>query len=948
MRALFTLLIFFSSFFSLAQINKDSINVRRIVKLFDDFDLEIENNNSNNVDSLEFKLNNIITLIKETEKSIKEENSSNTKYLKRLNHNYLWAQVDIIEFVNVPKGDVKGAQYHFNIIKQKDSDVGAFIAYGEKLLGKTKINAKDIAGGIYHYNRSINLSKNWEDSHYDLIGTLFELLIVYKKYGFDTYFEETLNSIENLISTYKDELSEDLTSLDLDVIANKAWFLAKNGDCKTAINLFKTLDVEALKNIELNTDYNKAAADLYFICGAYEESLEYAQVFYNTDKLLENNNDKNIYFANYYLKTNNIKKATYHFNLIKNEKKTIENYNSNNLNFYSEYYAAIGNYKKAYQFKEKNIQKTDSLRSLKTKTINKITADEIRKDNEILLLENQQKEQELATKKEKQILFLFIIVLIIIFLFVFFYTLQKRKIKSKILQLKLEKSQEIVAYKNLFLENLSHEIRTPISVIIGYQTLLKKHTLEPILIKNYSDKTLKIGNQMISSLNDFLTILKQEKTSFNNKISKESLNGFVKNIVYEHSISATLGNKTIYYKTNINDNFIIDYSFDSINKILNNLITNAIKYSLQNSSIHVSLHLNEKNLCLQVKDEGVGIAKNELESVFDRFYQSKNNLNSGGFGIGLSLVKELTEALKGTIEVSSELNNGTTFNVTLPLELHNVSEYQLEKDAVFYNLAEEIETLEKETPKNLPKILMVDDNLEMLSFLKELFSTDYNCYTAVNGQEGLEKAKKTNFNLIISDLRMPIMDGIMFKNEINKLETYKNIPFIMLTAVDYKNVENLVSIIDLSEYLIKPFNPNELMARITNLLERNLYKKSLHKGESKDSVEFHSQYADLMKKINSIVTNNLNNPNFNVKMLATECGMGEKKLNNVLKSKTGLSSKNIILEIRLLKAYDYIINKKHETLNETVFSVGLNSRAYFNKRFESRFGIKPGELKKKY
>ena len=336
--------------------------------------------------------------------------------------------------------------------------------------------------------------------------------------------------------------------------------------------------------------------------------------------------------------------------------------------------------------------------------------------------------------------------------------------------------------------------------------------------------------------------------------------------------------------------------------------------------------------------------------IFTRFYQTKQNISTGGFGIGLSLLAELVNKLNGVVRVESEINVGSIFYVNLPYELNNFTLHtnSLKKE---FNLI----SIEKHSAENTeetttyPKVLIVDDNLEMIAYLKEIFLDTLECTFAFNGAEALEKIKEHTFDLIISDLRMPLLSGAEFKEALNKIDAQKDIPFIMITAVFYNKLENLKNTLNLNEYLEKPFSKDEILSRVQYILERTLNRKKILNLEpvTQDEVNFDSSSDTLVEKIKECILSNLTNPEFNVTMLSKMCGYEQKKLNQILKSKLGLNLVNIILEVRLLKAYEYIVKSKFPTINEVMYAVGINSRSYFSKKFEERFGLKVGELRKK-
>ena len=402
-----------------------------------------------------------------------------------------------------------------------------------------------------------------------------------------------------------------------------------------------------------------------------------------------------------------------------------------------------------------------------------------------------------------------------------------------------------------------------------------------------------------------------------------------------------------YYKANFKDKVTISFDIESLKAIINNLISNAIKYSNSNTSVFFTFNISESNLIILVKDEGYGIDEEDKEKIFNRFYQTSNNRTIGGFGIGLSLISELVKRLGGTIALESELNKGSLFTVKLPYKLSNFNintspvnnEFKLLTD--FKSFDETSNILE-----NYPKVLIVDDNTEMISYLKEIFYDFVNCTFAFNGKEALAKVNDTDFDLIISDVRMPKMNGFQFKKELNKTSYNKETPFILMSSVSEIKSNKLKTDLGINEYLEKPFTKNEIISRVQFCLERTLNRKKIV-GE-KITTAFDSNSNRLVEQIRECIVSNITNPELNVNMLAETCGYGQKKLNEILKYKLGLSLVNVILEVRLLKAYELIVKNKYTTIKEVMFAVGINSRPYFYKKFNERFGIKIGDLKSKY
>ena len=658
----------------------------------------------------------------------------------------------------------------------------------------------------------------------------------------------------------------------------------------------------------------------------------------------------------YALLANNSKKADAYFKKI--TKIVLNNKNFKRCFVLSRYYASKKEFQKAFLFLE-------SAWFLKNSNDRFIAKNKIDVDQYYIKYNKQLQEiTQLSDSKDEVIsknrslyinttLFIVFISFTIIALLIAIYYVS-RAFRKKIEyqnEVKILSEKTILESKQRFLENMSHEIKTPITSIMGYLTLLQENGLNVEKRKKYTTRAYANTQKMITALNSFLTLLRAEEGKLSiNKKTTLPFNQFIKEIIFNYLPDFEVKKMHFYYKTNAKDSLNINYDLESLEIILNNLISNAIKYSNANKNIYLNIYFSLEGIEIIIRDEGFGIPEEDKEMIFTRFYQTKQNSTTGGFGIGLSLLAELVNKLNGSVRVESEINVGSIFYVNLPYELNNFTLHTNSLKKEFNLISIEKHSAEDtEETTTYPKVLIVDDNLEMIKYLKEIFLDTLECTFAFNGAEALAKIKEQTFDLIISDLRMPLLSGAEFKEALNKIDAQKDIPFIMITAVFYNKLEDLKNTLNLNEYLEKPFSKNEILSRVQYILERTLNRKVILNLEpvTQDEVNFDSSSAALVEKIKECILSNLTNPEFNVTMLSKMCGYEQKKLNQILKSKLGLNLVNIILEVRLLKAYEYIVKSKFPTINEVMYAVGINSRSYFSKKFEERFGLKVGELRKK-
>jgi AraC-like DNA-binding protein/nitrogen-specific signal transduction histidine kinase len=530
--------------------------------------------------------------------------------------------------------------------------------------------------------------------------------------------------------------------------------------------------------------------------------------------------------------------------------------------------------------------------------------------------------------------------LIFLLFLLFLYYKSKKELR---LELELKNVKETTKLKNRFIESLSQDIKTPITIINGYLDLIEKNSIHPAEVVNWTKIGQKNTELLMNKFNSFLSLIKlDEKQKLNESVKTESISKYIEEITNTFSYLASTKNIGLYFKSNTTDDLKVSYNYERIEKILNNLITNAIKFTDSKNNIFIEIKIDKTSLSIIVKDEGIGIAKDEQKLIFDRFYQSKKNKTIGGFGIGLSLVKELTNSLNGMIELDSKEDIGSIFKVNIPLEpIENIDLYLNPLPPEYNELSKIVKTLTTCNNK-FPKILIVEESLEMIAYLKDLLGNFLECHIAHNGREALLQIKEVDFNLIISEYAIPIINGKELKIELNKNEEYEKIPFIMLTAASVKNFTDIKLSLGINDYIVKPFSSNELITRIRGALENNIMLIKIQNNE--DKVEFDSHVTQLLDKINIFVLVNISDTNYNVGDLASDCGYGQKQFGKIIKDKTGMSPVNLILEIRLLKAYELLLNKKYATIMEIIYAVGLTNRSYFNKAFTTRFGIKPKEL----
>ena len=662
--------------------------------------------------------------------------------------------------------------------------------------------------------------------------------------------------------------------------------------CDKAVALFKTITRESY----LSSVYNNIG-NVFIKSNDIEKALQYYMESHKLSVKTENLRD-------IYISARNIAEKN---EMIKNFKVS------------SEYYKTYGDTLQAYYDK--------ILKSKFTEAESKFQVEQ--KDKEIA-------QQELEIAKQKNTRNIIIIAALLVAIFIFM-VLQQRFIKQKRRKLEaenqLQKEQEINELRARFLGNISHEIRTPLTLISGnIQSAMEGVEMNKKTTKHLKS-ALKNTKKVIDDANEILHILKFDKKKQETFLESTDINKFCKRVFLSFDSTAKGKQIDLQFSTALSEGLEVEIDVEKTERILNNLIVNAIKFSSSNSKILFDIHQIDGWLEIVITDFGIGISDDEKEKVFERFYQSKATKSVGGIGIGLALSKEFAELMNGTLTVSSVLNEGSAFKLQLPLRLAKpITEQKVAPKKTI-----------KEISKR-PKVLIVEDNVEMNSFLLEMLEKEYECSVAFDGHEAYEKILEEDFDLITSDVMMPKVDGFELREKVNELEGKKNTPFILITA-KHLEVDKIKGFnLGVHDYIVKPFNKNELLARISNLIKNSATRKEWQQKDQELFEKNDSFETVLLEKIQKVIIENITNEDFKVEDLAKEVGYSQRQLSRLLKQYTGLSPVKFILELRLQKAYRLLQDKTHYTLSEVKYDIGISSTAYFNTKFKERFGIKPSDF----
>ncbi len=562
----------------------------------------------------------------------------------------------------------------------------------------------------------------------------------------------------------------------------------------------------------------------------------------------------------------------------------------------------------------------------------------------------------------KSSLALFIYSLIILAIIIYLVRSNNYKLKLKnsleIARIDKEKEIELTEAKLNFFTNISHEFRTPLTLIIGpLKELLESDNLTPKAHKNlnYIDRNT---NRLLNLINQLLDFRKADHGLLRLNVSQGNFVRFSEEVHLYFKEAAKAKNIKYKFKP-AKEEIVFPFDRNKMEIVLCNLLSNAIKYTHQDGKIVMQIDSDDTSCIISIKDSGIGMNSSDLDKIFDRFFQIKsaNTARMIGSGIGLSFSKKIIELHYGNIAVKSELNVGTEFVIKLSMD-PSLYEGEINEDFMTSDnikgyktndeLGAQIETFNINEKEH--SVLIIDDNLEILSYLKEILSDTYSIIEANNGDTGFEKASSQIPDLIISDVMMPGKDGITLCKELKSQITTSHIPIILLTARTSTvfEIEGLKTGAD--DYVTKPFNAKVIKARIASLLENReklraylLNKVRFEPTASQIENDTDTENAFIHKAM-LLVENNLDNATFGIENMVDELNMSQSTLYRKIKSLTGLSLTAFIRSVRLKKAAHLILTSDLN-LNEIAYEVGFNDYKYFKISFKKQFNCLPSKYK---
>jgi len=547
---------------------------------------------------------------------------------------------------------------------------------------------------------------------------------------------------------------------------------------------------------------------------------------------------------------------------------------------------------------------------------------------------------------------------LLLFVCILYYFL-RRRIKKK-------RQEEINEAKLQFFTNISHEIRSPITLIISPLSMLIKREYDEVTTKALQTMN-RNANRIARLLNQLLDIHRIDKGLMKLTFSHTNIVEFIEEITkgFEYQAEKWKINLRFEHDASPVAAWIDRNNFD---KILTNLLSNAFKFTPKEGEIIISLSsgndFNRKDplrnyIEISVKDSGIGLDEKKLDKIFERFYQLPTTTSSSGSGIGLNLCKTLVELHHGIISAANRKDiKGSCFTIRVPSGNEHLKKEEIAKpDSLAYKNSEhnsyfEIkDEVKNKKNKSKSKVMIIDDDESICLYLKEELSPYYNVTTYNNGLEALRSALKTIPDLIISDVIMPEMDGFTFLKSIKKNNNTSHIPVILLTSrteYDYR-IKGWDKGAD--AILAKPFSIEELLLLCTNLISGRVHLKGKFTGvqdqnERIKPVRLKSNEEQLMDRIMNVINKNINNPQLNVELLAKEAAISRVQLHRKLKEMAGISAGDFIRNIRLKQAAE-ILKSKDINISQVAYAVGYNSPSLFSAAFKKLYGISPTEYAEK-
>ena len=543
--------------------------------------------------------------------------------------------------------------------------------------------------------------------------------------------------------------------------------------------------------------------------------------------------------------------------------------------------------------------------------------------------------------------------LFVLFLAGLIYAYYRYNLSRALEKAESKRLRDLDSLKTRLYTNITHEFRTPLTIIMGMIDNIRGYESERTMIKRNSKNLLRLINQL-------LDLSKLDSGTMKMDLVQGDIIHYLRYLTESFYSMAQEKNLKLEFSTEV-PNLVMDFDEVKVQHVVYNLLSNAIKFTESGGTVAFQTDRREEDgkplLQLQVKDSGIGIAPEQLEHIFDRFYQadSSQTRKGEGTGIGLALTKELIEMMGGSISVQSVPGQGTEFTILLPVtsskdtpgQEEKLARRKSSKESVPIIPAEPDSNVEKQVKSEKPQLLLIEDNKDVVSYIKSILKLDYEVQSAPDGKAGVDMALSIVPDIIISDVMMPEMDGYEVCETLKSDERTSHIPIILLTAkaADSDRIAGLKKGAD--AYLMKPFNKEELLVRLEKLLElrKALLKKYANWQLAPETPEEPTLEDAFLVKLREAVLENMDDPDFDVPRLCQLAHLSNMQVNRKLKALTGQTPSRFIRSVRLHKAKE-LLETTDQNISEIAYDVGFNDPNYFSRSFSEEFGNPPNYYRK--
>lgn len=540
-------------------------------------------------------------------------------------------------------------------------------------------------------------------------------------------------------------------------------------------------------------------------------------------------------------------------------------------------------------------------------------------------------------------------IIYVIFFILILYLAYRLFIRFNYLRNRIFIEKEITEYKLKFFTNISHEFRTPLTLIAGALERLRDMNNLPVEVEKPLKIMEKNSSRMLRLVNQLMEFRKSENNSLKLSVEPLDIVHFTKNLSEGFQNDAEQRGLTLNFLSDFDEiEILADKNY--IDKIEYNLISNALKYTPQGGTVNVSVSKEGSEILIIVSDSGIGIDTNKRMKLFSPYFQSAMSHES--MGIGLALSRDLACKHHGNLSYSPNPNGGSIFTLRLPLDS---SIYTPDERFIFTSLVKDEKVSTQPFSSDLDSnnkdvILIIEDNIELRAFIREEIEQKYKVIVASDGIEGLKIARESDVDLIVSDVMMPNMDGLELTKQIKSDISTSHIPIILLTALaDNDNIlTGLNSGAD--DYVVKPFSSKILVARIKRILERREILRKKFSSEPQlttSDICTSSPDRDFVERLENIALSNLSNAEFSMDDFASELNVGRAVFYRKLRAILGISPNDYLKKLRLKIAADLLRSKPNLTMAEIADKIGFSDSFYFSKCFKAEYGISPSEYRKK-